>query len=69
MIFHLAPYDCDIIALAECIFVDSMRVLQNSGYKRAGLYALCQDINAAAAAAAVYLGIRGSQTSQRNDSK
>ena len=38
-------YDFHLTALAECMFVDSMRVLQNRGYKRPGLNALCNDLN------------------------
>ena len=32
-------------ALAECVFIDSMWVLQNSGYKRSRLDPFCQDLN------------------------
>ena len=31
--------------LTECMFVDSMQILQNDGYKRPGLDALCEDLN------------------------
>ena len=34
VVANCMKHDCDITALAECMFVDSMRVLQNSGYKR-----------------------------------
>ena len=31
--------------LTECMFVDSMQVLQDDGYKRRGLDALCKELN------------------------
>ena len=37
-------YDWTLL-MKVCMFVDSIRVLQNSGYKRTGLDAFCQDSN------------------------
>ena len=37
--------DFDITALAECTFVDSMQILQDDGFKRPGLEALCEELN------------------------
>ena len=36
-------YDFHLTALAESMYVDNMRVLQNRGYKRPGLDALCNE--------------------------
>ena len=38
-------YDFDLTALAEYMYIDSMQVLQNRGYKRPVLDALCNDLN------------------------
>ena len=39
-------HNCDTFGiLAECMFVDSMQILQNGGYKRPGLDALCEELN------------------------
>ena len=39
--------DCafHLTALAECMYIDSMQVLKNRGYKRPGLDALYNDLN------------------------
>ena len=39
-------HNCDKFGiLAECMFVDSMHILQNGGYERPGLDALCEELN------------------------
>ena len=39
-------HNCDNFGiLAECMFVDSMQILQNGGYKRPGLDVLCEELN------------------------
>ena len=39
-------YDCDKFGiLPECMFVDSMQILQDDGYKRTGLDVLCEELN------------------------
>ena len=38
-------YDFHLTVLAECMYVDNMRVLQNRGYNRPSLDALCNDLN------------------------
>ena len=39
-------HNCDKFGiLIQCMFVDSMLVLQNGGYKRPGLDALCEELN------------------------
>ena len=48
--FPILPANCikrnyDWTPLAGCMFVDSMRILQNNGYKRPGVDALYQDLN------------------------
>ena len=39
-------HNCDKFGiLTECMFVDSMQILQDDGYKRAGLDARCEELN------------------------
>ena len=39
-------HNCDKFGiLTECMFMDSMQILQDDGYKRPGLDALCEELN------------------------
>ena len=45
LLANCLKHNYDWTQLEGCMFVDSMRVLQKSGYKRPGLDALCKDLN------------------------
>ena len=44
LLANCMKHNYDWTPLEGCMSVDSMRVLQNSGYKRPGLDALCEDL-------------------------
>ena len=47
LLANCMKHNCDFhfTALAECVYVDSMLGIQNSGYQKPDLDAPCQDLN------------------------
>ena len=46
LLANCMKHDCDEFGiLTEYMFVDSMQILQDDGYKRSGLDALCEELN------------------------